>query len=181
MAWRGTGAISTRRQIRIRRAGTCCVSGLVDYLAEVWLNGVKVGGHEGGEGVFVLDVTHAIKPGKNRLAVRVLNPTNEPIDGIALADHSAPLQSDPVHAGALYNDGGIVDSVELLLAPAVYLTDLHLLPDPKTGMIRVRATVRNTLPHARPRPTGRLPSRRPPAAKPCKPSSWIANCRRAIR
>jgi beta-galactosidase/beta-glucuronidase len=36
----------------------------VDYLAEVWLNGVSVGGHEGGEGPFVLDVTAAIKPGK---------------------------------------------------------------------------------------------------------------------
>ena len=34
----------------------------VDYLAEVWLNGVRVGGHEGSEGVFVLDVTEAIKP-----------------------------------------------------------------------------------------------------------------------
>ena len=59
----------------------------VDYLAEVWLNGIRVGGHEGGETPFVLDVTHAIKANeKNRLAVRVLNPANEPIDGIVLAE-----------------------------------------------------------------------------------------------
>ncbi len=51
----------------------------MDYKADVWLNGVLVGGHEGGETPFTLDVTEAIKPlATNRLAVRVLNPTNEP-------------------------------------------------------------------------------------------------------
>jgi hypothetical protein len=123
----------------------------VDYLAEVWLNGVKVGGHEGGEGVFVLDVTDAIKPGqRNRLAVRVLNPTNESIDGIVLSEVPRRCKVVPFGPGALYNDGGIVDSVELLLVPAVYLTDLHLSPDPRTGVIAIRATARNTLPTAIP-------------------------------
>ena len=123
----------------------------VDYLAEVWLNGVRVGGHEGSEGVFVLDVTQAIKPGaKNCLAVRVLNPTNEPIDDIALPFIPRRCKVIPFTAGALFNDGGIVDSVELLLTPAVYLTDLHLVPDPQTGTIRIRTTVRNSLPQAVP-------------------------------
>ena len=121
----------------------------VDYLAEVWLNGVRVGGHEGSEGVFVLDVTPAIKPGaKNRLAVRVLNPTNEPIDEISLPFIPRRCKVIPFTAGALFNDGGIVDSVELLLTPAVYLTDLHLVPDSKTGTIRIQTTVRNSLPHS---------------------------------
>ena len=49
----------------------------VDYLADVWLNGVHVGRHEGACEPFVLDVTDAIKPkAANRLALRVLNPTN---------------------------------------------------------------------------------------------------------
>ena len=53
----------------------------VSYKSDVWLNGVYVGEHEGGEDVFVLDVTDVIKPkSSNRLAVRVLNPTDEPID-----------------------------------------------------------------------------------------------------
>ncbi len=57
----------------------------VDYLAEVWLNGAAVGGHEGGETPFTLDVTERIKPGaRNRLVVRVLNPMHEMIDGICL-------------------------------------------------------------------------------------------------
>ena len=58
----------------------------VDYLAQVWVNDMPVGGHEGGETPFTLDITGAVKPGlTNRLAVRVLNPTAQRIDGIVLA------------------------------------------------------------------------------------------------
>ena len=54
----------------------------MDYAAEVWVNSTPVGGHSGGETPFVLDVTQAIKPNAtNRLAVRVLNPTHEAIEG----------------------------------------------------------------------------------------------------
>src|SRR5262245_44164603 len=61
--------------------------GAIDYMAEGWLNGVPVGGHEGGETPFTLDVTDALDPaGENLLAVRVLNPTDEPIDGIKLQE-----------------------------------------------------------------------------------------------
>lgn len=116
----------------------------VDYLAEVWLNGVKIGGHEGSEGVFVLDATDAVKPGaKNLLAVRVLNPVNEPIDGIILHETPARCKQVPFVASQLYNDGGIVDSVELLLTPSVYTTDVFAAPNWKTGDIAVRTTVHN--------------------------------------
>ena len=118
----------------------------VDYLADVWVNGKQVGGHEGGEGVFVLDVTEAVKPGQpNLLAVRVLNPTNEPIDGIVLAHTPRRCKVVPFRPGALYNDGGIVDSVELLVSAAVNVENLHACPDPKTGKIEIRANVRNYL------------------------------------
>ncbi|MGE5294800.1 MAG: sugar-binding domain-containing protein, partial [Solirubrobacterales bacterium] len=54
----------------------------VDYVADVWLNGKHIGTHEGGETPFEFDVTDSIRPqGENLLAVRVLNPTAEPIDG----------------------------------------------------------------------------------------------------
>ena len=118
----------------------------VDYLAEVWLNGVRVGGHEGGETPFVLDVTDAIKPKeKNRLAVRVLNPTNEPIDGIVLAQTAHRCKVLPFSAGAIFDHGGITDSVELLVSPPVRIEDLAVVarPEPKTGKIHVRVNVRN--------------------------------------
>jgi hypothetical protein len=48
--------------------------GAVDYLAEVWLNDIKVGQHEGGYLPFELDVTKAARPGANTLTVRVDDP-----------------------------------------------------------------------------------------------------------
>ncbi len=117
----------------------------VDYRADVWLNGREVGSHEGGEGMFELDVTDAIRPGgKNLLAVRVLNPTDKPIDGYKLRETPARNKSaDYKLAGAAWDTGGITDSVELIAAPAARLTDLWVRPDWKTGVIRVQATVRN--------------------------------------
>ncbi|MBN2475736.1 MAG: hypothetical protein JXB62_14085 [Pirellulales bacterium] len=116
----------------------------VDYLADVWLNGKHVGGHENAETPFVLDVTDAIHPGaSNRLAVRVLNPTHEPIDGIVLRQTPHRNKEIPYRAGASYNHGGIVDSVELLIAPAVRIEDLHVCADARTGIVHIRANVRN--------------------------------------
>jgi hypothetical protein len=121
----------------------------VDYLAEVWLNGKPVGGHEGGETPFVLDVTDAIRAGaRNLLAVRVLNPTHERIDGIVLGETPKQARVIPYHAGAAYNHGGITGSVELLATPAVRVEDLFASADPKTGTIRIQANVRNAAPTA---------------------------------
>ncbi|MCY2992156.1 MAG: glycoside hydrolase family 2 [Planctomycetota bacterium] len=116
----------------------------VDYLAEVWLNGKHVGGHEGGEGVFLLDVTDAVRPQQpNLLAVRVLNPNNERIDGIVLAETCHYAKSEPFRPGLTFNPGGIVDSVELLVSPLVRVEDLAVRPDWKTGVIEIQANIRN--------------------------------------
>ena len=49
--------------------------GAVNYLADVWLNGVWLGYHEGGSTPFAFDATAAAKPGaRNVVAVRVDNP-----------------------------------------------------------------------------------------------------------
>ena len=116
----------------------------VDYLAEVWLNGKPVGGHEGGETPFVLDVTEALRGGeKNLLAVRVLNPTHERIDGMVLRETPKQARVIPYRAGDAYNHGGITGSVELVLAPAVRVEDLFARAEPKTGTIKIQANVRN--------------------------------------
>lgn len=121
----------------------------VDYTADVWLNDVAVGTHEGGESPFTLDVTGVLRPGaSNRLAVRVLNPTHQPIDGIVLAETPHRNKALPYTAGNAWNQGGIMDSVELRLTPALRVEDLFVRPDWKTGAVRIQAGVRNAASNA---------------------------------
>jgi hypothetical protein len=116
----------------------------VDYYAEVWLNGVSIGKHEGSEDPFEFDVTGVLKPGTtNRLAVRVLNPTMEPIEGMPLLATTRSQKMIPFTPGTIYNVGGIWDSVELLATPAVRMENLFVRPDWKTGRILIESNVRN--------------------------------------
>ncbi|MDE3068744.1 MAG: glycoside hydrolase family 2, partial [Verrucomicrobiota bacterium] len=118
----------------------------VNYLADVWVNGVYVGGHEGSEIPFTLDATSAIRPTEHNLvAVRVLNPGNEPIDGIKLSEIPHRNQTTQFSCGCDYDHGGIEDSVELLVTPAVRVEDLFVRADPTTGLLKVQVNVRNTL------------------------------------
>ena len=57
-------------------AGRVVILGLgaVDYFAEVWVNDIKVGEHEGGYLPFELDITTAAHAGTNTLTVRVDDP-----------------------------------------------------------------------------------------------------------
>ncbi|MDD4869018.1 MAG: glycoside hydrolase family 2 TIM barrel-domain containing protein [Kiritimatiellae bacterium] len=125
--------------------------GAVDYLAEVWVNGQPVGGHEGGETPFTLDVTKAVRAGKkNLLAVRVLNPREFGVVG----HHSLkyPLKQTPsgdkhdyVASNVMFNSGGIVESVEFLIVPPIYVTNLQVLPNWKTGEIQIRTSIHNAV------------------------------------
>jgi hypothetical protein len=116
----------------------------VDYLGEVWVNGTRLGVHEGGEEPFVLDATASIRPDQaNRVAVRVLNPTHELIDGIRQEEVAVGRRDYPVPRDNAYNTGGITGSVELLLTPPVRVEDLYVVPDWKTGDILIKANFRN--------------------------------------
>jgi len=116
----------------------------VDYYAEVWINGTLAGKHEGGETPFTLDVTEAVKSeGSNLLAVRVLNPTEQPTDGIVLAETPHRNKYTRLTVGGSYNSGGITESVELILAPRVRIDDIHVQPDWKTGEVRITTSLVN--------------------------------------
>lgn len=125
----------------------------VDYKADVWVNGVYAGGHEGAETPFTLDITAAVKPGlPNLIAVRVVNPDETPIDGLVLEQVPHRNKSDRFPAGDPYNYAGILDSVELVVVPDLRIDDLFARPDPASGRIHVQVGVNNAGPAA----TGRL-------------------------
>lgn len=131
------------------REGRCLLRfHAVDYLAQVWLNDMLIGSHEGGETPFTLDVTDAVKAGEtNRLTVRVLNPTAEEIDGIVLAEtpHRNKAAAG-ITVGGSYNSGGIIAPVEMFWVPAVHFEDIFVRPDWQIGRVRVQATLVNTYP-----------------------------------
>ncbi|MBN1553624.1 MAG: hypothetical protein JXA11_02680 [Phycisphaerae bacterium] len=118
--------------------------GMVDYLADVWVNGRHVGGHEGGETPFTLDITSAVKSGDNLLAVRVLNPTDEPIDGFKLTEiPHRNKEAREYQPGRSYNAGGIPTHVTLHVVPAVRISDVFVRPCATTGDVRISVTARN--------------------------------------
>lgn len=118
--------------------------GAVDYLTEVWLNGRHVGGHEGGETPFALDVTDALEPGaENLLAIRVLNPSIERIDGIVLPETPHRHKRVNFFSGAFYNYGGILLPVELARVPAVRVSEMFVRADPGSGRVRVGIAFQN--------------------------------------
>ena len=50
--------------------------GAVDWQADVWVNGIKVGRHTGGYTPFSFDITAALHKGENTLDVRVVDTTD---------------------------------------------------------------------------------------------------------
>ena len=151
----------------------------VDYLADVWLNGVHVGRHEGACEPFVLDVTDAVRPqAVNRLAVRVLNPTDA-------ADRRHPPVGDRPHGQV----AGVLEAGprRQLGRPCRFGRIDRLARRPRRGPLRPpRSQDRpdprtGQFPQRRPsRPSRRrscCTSRRPRAARPWTLCNSIANFR----
>jgi hypothetical protein len=119
----------------------------VEYLGEVWLNGHHLGSHEGGETPFSLDAGAALQPTENFLAVRIVSPTYTPIDGMMLRQipHRNKLLAEDFRPGNGLNYGGIVQPVELLIVPALRITDVFARPDSRSGRIDLTITLHNDL------------------------------------
>ncbi len=120
----------------------------VDYFSTVWVNGEKVGDHEGAAQGFTLDVTRHIKPGAdNILVIKVTCPWLPAGRGLAeYVKSSFMLEVDggaspnfdkpPYFLGGswggipVYGNNsmtmGIVKDVKLLVSEPVVLADLHV-------------------------------------------------------
>ncbi len=118
--------------------------GAVDYRADVWLNGQFLGSHEGGETPFDLYATEVLKTNtESLLAVRVLNPTYKPIDGIVLDEVTHRNKVIPYRVGSSYNYGGIMLPVEMRVLPAARISDILAKPDPRNGIVKVEVSLTN--------------------------------------
>ncbi|MEM2144169.1 MAG: glycoside hydrolase family 2 TIM barrel-domain containing protein [Candidatus Jordarchaeaceae archaeon] len=107
----------------------------VDYFAEVYLNGVFVGRHEGYFQPFMFNVTKVIKE-DNSLLVRVSSPKEERpvwpnhktlIKGVLSHHDCRPGSWDQEH-GQDYNTGGIWNDVDLLITNKIRISKIKVSP-----------------------------------------------------
>jgi len=83
--------------------------GAVNYTADVWLNGTRLGRHEGGFTPFAFEVTRLLRPEGNRLVVGV--------------DSQHDALSIPPVVTDWENYGGITRPVRLIAVPDTYVDD----------------------------------------------------------
>lgn len=117
----------------------------VFYKCKIWLNGKKVGAHEGGYTPFELDVTTSLKE-KNVLSVMVDNSWDKTtIPGARAVDSNYNAAAAQVYPWINY--GGITKPVELKIRPVVYISKFKIQADPdlKRGnaVIQVKAFIKN--------------------------------------
>lgn len=118
----------------------------VSHVAEVWLNGVRLGQHEGGFSRFRLDATVALKPGKeNLLAVKADN--SKPAVGSS-TENVLPLSGDFFVQGGIYRPVSLVATGTVHLemldhgGPGIYATTQSI--EDGNAKLSVRAKVRNS-------------------------------------
>ena len=96
--------------------------GAVDWKADVWVNGVKVGQHTGGYTPFSFDITAALTNGSNTLVVKVWDPTDQGYQP------RGKQVNEP--RGIWYTPvTGIWQTVWLEPVPETYIENLKLTPD----------------------------------------------------
>lgn len=103
----------------------------VDYRCQVYVNGKKVGEHQGGNNPFSVDATSAIRNGMNELVVRVEDET----EGFQLRGKQVLNPH-----GIFYTQvSGIWQTVWMEQVPSQFVEDLDLATDAAKGTITVRA------------------------------------------
>ncbi len=114
--------------------------GAVDWRSDVYVNGEKIGFHEGGYDPFTIDITRALHKGtRQQLAIRVWDPT----DG-----GPQPRGKQVVHPEGIWYTPvtGIWQTVWLESVPETYIISTKQTPDLDKQNINVIASVQNLQP-----------------------------------
>jgi Glycosyl hydrolases family 2, sugar binding domain/Glycosyl hydrolases family 2 len=96
--------------------------GAVDYFAEIFVNGLKAGEHEGGYLPFTFNVGKLIKAGANEIAVRVTDPDNDKARWGNMNFNELPHGKQSWYV----QTGGIWQSVALEIRPSLYIERVHI-------------------------------------------------------
>lgn len=117
-----------------RNEGLLLHFGAVDWKTDIWINGVKVGTHEGGYTPFSFDIAPFLKKGRQTLTVKVWDPTDEgPQPRGKQVKEPKGIWYTPVT--------GIWQTVWLEPVPKKRIARLRTVPDIDNGTVKVSATV----------------------------------------
>ncbi|KMT62876.1 glycoside hydrolase family 2 protein [Paenilisteria newyorkensis] len=107
--------------------------GAVDYSASVFVNGQKVGEHDGGHTSFTLDITPFVAGGEAvTLVVRVFDPQKD--ETIPRGKQSWTPEPDAIW---YTNTTGIWQTVWLEIVDALHIEKLRMTPNVDTGMVEL--------------------------------------------
>ena len=111
--------------------------GAVDWMADVWVNDIKVGSHTGGYTPFTFDITQALKGKQNEIVVRVWDPTNS-----SYIPHGKQVIKP---RGIFYTSvTGIWQTVWLENVPEDYIQNLVTTPDFDKASVSVEVDFSNS-------------------------------------
>lgn len=111
--------------------------GAVDWKADVWVNDIKVGVHQGGYTPFSLDITPFIKKGEQKLVVKIWDPTDKGYQPFGKqAEKPRGIWYTPVT--------GIWQTVWLEPVESAYITHLKTVPNIDGGTVSVLVSSKGT-------------------------------------
>jgi hypothetical protein len=135
--------------------------GAVDYFTEVWINGKRLGEHEGGYTPFTFDLTGKVHTGSNEILIKVFDPPMPPPLAVQMPPNSAPKEvlrppavknnaEPPLEKRFDYNEiphgkqnwyvqtSGLWQDVTLETVPLRYIAWVHVTPH-NSGDVTVEA------------------------------------------
>ena len=113
--------------------------GAVDWRSDIYINGNKIATHEGGYDPFTIDITNALKGSKQRLSVRVWDPTD---------DGPQPHGKQVIKPGGIWYTPvtGIWQTAWLEKVPETYIVNTKQTPDIDHKSVTIVASVKNLRP-----------------------------------